>query len=191
MHRKILLLLLGLTLAGTSWAWAQQPGQDLGGGFQDRLLEVKRTQLGPTLGVNQQTVDRLLAIDQRYKPIRSQLILGMQADMRHLQQLMSQAAPPEQEVKALLADMKRKRLEMLNLQQRKDEEESAILTPMQQARYIMYLMTLLKEARNVKQGSGRNGGMGSPALRAPREIPVSRPSQPADQQPAMPLPAFR
>jgi Spy/CpxP family protein refolding chaperone len=190
MHRKILLLLLGLTLAGTSWAWAQ-PGQDLGGGFQDRLLEVKRTQLGPTLGVNQQTVDKLLAIDQRYKPMRSQLILGMQADMRRLQQLMSQAAPPEQEVKALLADMKRKRMEMLNLQQRKDEEESAVLTPMQQARYIMYLMTLLKEARNVKQGGGRNGGMGSPALRPPREIPVSRPSQPAEQQPAMPVPAFR
>lgn len=188
MHRKIFLLLLGLTLAGTAWA---QPGQEMGGGFQDRLIEVKRTQLGPTLGVNQPTVDKLLAIDQRYKPMRSQLILGMQADMRRLQQLMSQGAPPEQDVKALLADMKRKRLEMLNLQQRKDEEESAILTPMQQARYIMYLMTMIKEARNVKQGSGRNGGMGSPALRAPREIPVSRPSQPGDQQPTMPLPAFR
>ena len=33
-----------------------------GGGFQDRFLEVKRSQLGPALGVNQQTVDQLLAM---------------------------------------------------------------------------------------------------------------------------------
>lgn len=189
MHRKILLLILGLTLAGMTWAWAQ-PGQEMGGGFQDRFMDVKRAQLGPTLGVSQPIVDKLLAIDQRYKPMRSQLILGMQADMRRLQQLMSQANPPEQEVRAVLAEMKRKRLEMLNLQQRKDDEESAILTPMQQARYIMYLMTLIKEARNVKQGDGRPGRMG-PGMRGPREIPVSRPAQPQDQQPSMPLPAFR
>ena len=53
--------------------------------------------------------------------------------------------------------MKRKRLEMLNLQQRKDDEETALLTPMQQARYLMYLMSLIKEARNVKGGAGGTG----------------------------------
>ena len=73
--------------------------------------------------------------------------------MQRLQQLMSQPSPPEQEIKPLLAEMKRKRLEMLNLQQRKDDEETALLTPMQQARYLMYLMSLIKEARNVKSGT--------------------------------------
>ncbi len=85
--------------------------------------------------------------------------------------------------------MKRKRLEMLNLQQRKDDEESALLTPMQQARYLMYLMSLIKEARSIKSGAGTPagqarpgipggpGGIGAPALRAPTEIPVSRPAQ--------------
>jgi hypothetical protein len=107
---------------------------------------------------------------------------------------MSQPSPPEQEVKLLLAEMKRKRLEMLNLQQRKDDEETALLTPMQQARYIMYLMSLIKEARSIKGGGsgqsgqtrpgvvGGPGGMGTPGglvvptLR-PSEIPVSRPPQ--------------
>jgi Spy/CpxP family protein refolding chaperone len=194
MRRRILFLFLGLTLAGASLAWGQ-PRHGFGGGdFQDRFLEVKRTQLGPALGVNQQTVDKLLAIDARYKPLRHQLVTGMKSDMHRLQQLMSQPNPPEQEIKPLLADMKRKRLEMLNLQQQKDNEETALLTPMQQARYLMYLMSLIKEARNVKSRAGRPGergrpgvvggagGLGAPGglpvptLR-PTEIPVSRPGR--------------
>ena len=129
MRRRILFLFLGLTLAGASLAWGQPGGEFGGGGFQDRFLEVKRNQLGPALGVNQPTVDQLLAIDARYKPLRHQLVTGMKSDMQRLQQLMSQPHPPEQEITALLADMKRKRLEMLNLQQRKDDEETALLTP--------------------------------------------------------------
>jgi len=194
MRRRILFLFLGLTLAGASLAWGQPEGEFGGGAFQDRFQEVKRTQLGPALGVNQQTVDRLLAIDARYKPLRRQLVAGMKSDMQRLQQLMSQPSPPEQEIKPLLADMKRKRVEMLNLQQRKDDEETALLTPMQQARYLMYLMSLIKEARNVKSGAGAPGGHGRPGVVGgpgamgtpggmavptlrPSEIPVSRPPQ--------------
>jgi Spy/CpxP family protein refolding chaperone len=177
MPRKMLLVFLVLSLGGSSWVWAQpSPGHGFGEGrFHDRFLEVKRKQLGPALGVNQQTVDKLLAIDQRYKPLRHQLIMGMKSDMRRLQQLMSQGSPPEQEVKAVLSGMKRRRMEMLNLQQRKDEEEMALLTPVQQARYLMYLMSLIREARSIKGGPGGPGSMGAPALRPPREIPVSRP----------------
>jgi Spy/CpxP family protein refolding chaperone len=180
MPRKILLLLLVLTLGGSSWAWAQ-PGSHHGfgrrGRFHDRFLELKRKQMGPALGVDQQTVDKLLAIDQKYKPLRHQLIMGMKTDMRRLQKLMSQGSPPEPEVKALLSGMKRRRMEMLNLQQRKDDEEMALLTPVQQARYIMYLMSLIREARSIKGGKGGPGSMGAPALRPPREIPVSRPAR--------------
>lgn len=192
MLRRLCFLFLGLTLAGAHLAWGQ-PGRELGGGFQDRFLEVKRNQLGPALGVKQPTVDQLLAIDARYKPLRHQLVTGMKSDMQRLQQLMNQPAPPEAEIKALLAEMKRKRLEMLNLQQRKDDEETALLTPIQQARYIMYLMSLIQEARSIKSGTGGPvghgrpgvvggpggmgpGGMPVPTLR-PSEIPVSRPPQ--------------
>ena len=195
MRRRILCLFLGLTLAGASLAWGQAGREFGGGGFQDRFLETKRNQLGQTLGVNQQTVDKLLAIDARYKQLRQQLAAGMENDVQRLQQLMSQPTPPEQEVQSLLSEMKRKRLEMLNLQQRKGDEDAAILTPIQQARYLMYFMTLIKEARSIKSGGGRPGvqggrpgvvgspagmggpgGMGVPTLR-PTEIPVSRPPQ--------------
>jgi len=187
MRRNVLLVFLGIALLGTggfSRAWGQ-PGQEFGGGqFQDRLMDIKRQQLGPVLGVDQRTVDRLLAIDQRYKPIRHRLIMEMKGDMQRLQQLMSQPSPSERDILAVLTHMKRQRLEMLNLQQRKDEEETALLTPVQQARYIMYLMSLVRQARSIKggpggpEGPGSMGGpgtMGAPAFRPPQEIPVSRP----------------
>jgi Spy/CpxP family protein refolding chaperone len=178
MCRKVFLILLGLSLAGASGVWGQPGHHEFGGGFQSRLLDLKRNQLGAALGVDQQTVDKLLAIDQRYKPIRHQLIMAMKTDFRRLQQLMGQPTPPEQEIKALLANMKHNRLEMLNLQQRKDDEESAILTPVQQARYIIYLMGLIREARNIRGGSGGMGGPGGmKPMQPPREIPVSRPPQ--------------
>lgn len=178
MRRKIFLVLLGLTLAGASLAWGQ-PGQEFGGGgFQDRLLEVKRHQLGPALGVDQQTVNKLLSIDERFKPMRQQLIMGMKADFQRLQQVMNQPSPSEQDIRAILSDMKRKRLEMLNLQQRKDDEETALLTPVQQARYIIYLMGLIREARSIKSSPGGMGGPGGPVpMRPPTEIPVSRPAR--------------
>jgi Spy/CpxP family protein refolding chaperone len=185
MRRNLLLAFLGLVLLGTggiSRAWAQHVHEFGGGHFQDRFMEIKRQQLGPALGVDQRTVDRLLAIDQRYNPIRHRLITEMRADMQRLQQLMSQPVPSQRDVQTVLNHMKRKRLEMLNLQQRKDQEETALLTPVQQARYIMYLIGLVRQARSIKSapggptGPGTMGGPGNmaPAFR-PREIPVSRP----------------
>jgi hypothetical protein len=81
---------------------------------------------------------------------------------------------------------------MLKLQQRKDDEEAAILTPVQQARYIVYLMGLVREARSIRSnpggmgapgvmggpgGAGGPGGMGSPVFRPPQEMPAFRPTQ--------------
>ncbi len=141
-------------------------------GFQDQLMEIKRSQLGPALGVDQRTVDRLLEIDARYKPQKHQLIMEMKSDLRHLQQVMNQPSPPNQEVMTILSNMKRKKRQMQDLQQRKDDEEMAILTPVQQGRYILYLMNLVREARHIKEGPQRAAPMTPPE---PREIPTFRP----------------
>ena len=154
------------------------PGWSTGGGgagsFQERFQQVKRTQMGPALGVNQQTVDRLLQIEQRYQPARRQLIQDMKTDYQRLQQAMSQPAPSEQQVRAILTDMKRKKQEMEDLQTRQGEEEDALLTPVQQARYLMYNQSLMREARSIKRGGPGEAGPFTP--QGPREIPVINPS---------------
>ncbi|MFZ0051314.1 MAG: hypothetical protein WAK96_06025, partial [Desulfobaccales bacterium] len=93
MLKKLLFYFLGLMLAGmasATWALAQpaegfRPAGGGAGGFQERFQQVKRTQMGPALGVNQQTVDRLLQIEQRYQPARRQLIQDMKTDYQRLQ----------------------------------------------------------------------------------------------------------
>jgi Spy/CpxP family protein refolding chaperone len=177
MARKILYGFLGLMLAGLAAAAGvlAQPGK-----FQDQFLAVKRSQMGPALGIDQRTVDQLLQVDQRYQPLRQQLTSDMKTEFRRLQQVMAQPAPSDQEVKAILASMKGKQREMENLKQRQDEEEMALLTPVQQARYILYLQSLMREARTVKSGppgppSPPAGGGFAPAV--PREVPVVRPTR--------------
>lgn len=174
MFKKVLCGILGLSLAGLVGAALAQPGPGRQVGFQDRFKEIKRTQLGPALGVDQQTVDRLLQIEARYQPQRHRLIGAMKLDYQRLQQAMSRPSPSEREVKAILMDMKQKKREMQDLQTRQGDEEDAILSPIQQARYIMYLKGLLKEARSIK-GGPREAQPYIP--QGPREIPVSRPAR--------------
>jgi|UniRef100_A0A7C3SJK5 hypothetical protein len=137
--------------------------------------EVKRQKLGPALGVDQQTVERLLQIDQRYKPLKEQAKKEALASFQQLQQVMRSPSPPEGQVRAILTQMIKARRESLNLQERQLEEEMAVLTPVQQARYLMFLMGLRKqmaqEALNLRGSPQRE----AKPLAPPRELPVVRP----------------
>ena len=200
MSNKVLYHFLGLILAGlatATWALAQPIGQPMGqpmgqplgqpmgqppvqagsgrsGGFQARFQEIKRTQMGPAIGVNQQTVDQLLQIEQRYKPLRQQLVRDSMVEYRRLEQVMNQPAPADQEVRAILTSIKLKQKEMQDLQARQGAEEEALLSPVQQARYILYLKRLLQEARSVKGRPSSPGETVPFNPQGPREIPVTR-----------------
>lgn len=188
MARKIISGALGLMLAwlgAASLALAQPGGPGNGPGkFQDRFLEVKRSQMGAALSIDQRTVDRLLLIEQRYKPMRQQLIGESKTEFLRLKQVMSQPNPPEQEVVRILTSMEQKQREMEKLKQRQNDEEKAALSPVQYARYILYLQGLMREARGSKGGPPR--GMPLTPME-PREIPVNRP-MPASPMPAAPPP---
>lgn len=175
MRHCLLLSFLGLTLAWMVFAplaWAQPDSES--GGFLEKLQEVKRSQLGPTLGVEQRTVDQLLKIDQKYTPLKDQARREFKATFQQLHQLMRNPTPAEAEVQALLDNLRRQEQEMHNLKQRETEEQRAILSPVQQARYILYLQQMMKEARSIKGGPG---GMAPMIPGGPREIPVSRPGR--------------
>jgi len=51
---------------------------------------------------------------------------------------------------------------------------SALLSPVQQARYLMYNQSLMREARSIKRGGPVETGPFTP--QGPREIPVINPS---------------
>jgi hypothetical protein len=91
---------------------------------------------------------------------------------------MSQPQPPEQEVAAILDNMMKLRKDKLALEQQQLQEEKSILTPVQQARYILLLMNMrqqiAKEAQKVRSAPQ---GVPLPAKPQPHEVPVSRPGR--------------
>jgi Spy/CpxP family protein refolding chaperone len=156
MRYFFLLGFLGLTLvsmAGASWAF-DHPAEGRGG-FQNQLLEIKRTQLGSALGVDQRTVNQLIKIDQKYNPLKDQSRREAKAAFEQLQQVMRNPNPSQEEVRAVLSTMLQKEQEITSLKQRQQQEEMAVLTPVQQARYLLYLMGLrqqiAREARSLRE----------------------------------------
>ncbi len=156
------------------------PAFDAGDGSEpmDQYQEdFKRQNLGAALGVDPNTVERLLQIDQKYKAEKRQAVQNAKAAFQQLQRVMSQPKPPEQEVASILDNMMKLRKEKLDLEQNQLQEEKSILTPVQQARYILVLMNMrqqvAKEAQRVRSAPQ---GVPLPAKPAgPREVPVSRP----------------
>jgi len=159
MRRIVLLLAMLVGLAG--WlpgAQASDPAAAPRDRATEKLRELKRRQLGPALKVDQPTVDRLLEVERQYQPANQRVAREMAAEWGRLQRLMKQPAPPEGEVRALMESVRQKRRELLILRQRQFDEQMALLTPVQQARYLNYLMKLRKqlarEARQLKSGGG-------------------------------------
>jgi hypothetical protein len=165
-----LLFLAGLALP----ALAQFDNPESTDRYQE---ELKRQKLGPALGVDEGTVNRLLQIDQRYRPLKEQAKKEAVVSFQQLQQMMRNPSPPDDQVRSILNRMIKSRRESLNLQERQLEEEMGVLTPVQQARYLMFLMSVRKqmaqEAFNLRSAPQQ----GARPLAPPREMPVVRPGQ--------------
>lgn len=149
-------------------------------------MDYKRKHLSNSLGIDQAKVERLLQIDQKYKPLKRKTIQDAKVALQQLQQLMQQPHPSEQEVAAILDRMMKLRQEKLALEQRQLREEKNILTPVQQARYILLLMNMRQQiAQEAQKMRSAPQGVPIQPQPGPREIPVSR-SGGAVPQPAGP-----
>ena len=168
---SMLLLLIGAARPGAAFD-AGEPGDPM----DQYQADFKRQNLGAALGVDQNTVDRLLQIDQKYRSQKRQATQNARGSFQQLQRVMSQPQPSDQEVAAILDNMMKLRQEKLALEQNQLQEEKSVLTPVQQAKYILLLMNMrqqvAKEAQRVRSGPQ---GMPLPAKPGPREVPVSRP----------------
>lgn len=173
----IAIILMLLFLAGSPEVAAQFEGPEPGDPLEQYQLDFKRKNLGPSLGIDQGKVERLLQIDQKYRGLKRQATQEARAALEQLHRAMSQPQPSEEEVRLILDNMMRLRQHKLALEQRQLEEEKTVLTPVQQARYILLLMNMrqqiAREAQKVR--SAPPGGATTPLKPGgPREVPVSR-----------------
>jgi queuine/archaeosine tRNA-ribosyltransferase len=96
--------------------------------------------------------------------------------MRQLQQVMQNPQPREEEVRALMDTMERKKKEIEAVKQRQWEEQKALLTPVQQARYFFYVQNMMREARSVRSPAAPVAPK-YPTGKAPEGVPVLRPNR--------------
>jgi Spy/CpxP family protein refolding chaperone len=169
---SMLLILIGTVRSGSAFDTGE-PGEPM----DQYQTDFKRQNLGAALGIDQNTVERLLQIDEKYRAQKRQAIQNAKGAFQQLRKVMSQPQPSEQEVAAILDNMMKLRQEKLMLEQNQLQEEKSILTPVQQAKYILMLMNMrqqiAKEAQRVRSAPQ---GVPLPAKPAgPREVPVSRP----------------
>lgn len=174
----IALLLVFILLSGTPRIGTAFDGPETGDPLDQYQLEFKRKNLGPSLNLEAAKVERLLQIDQKYRSLKRQAISEAKMALQQLQRVMSQPQPSEEEVRQILDNMLRLRQQKLALEQQQLEEEKTVLTPVQHARYILFLMNMrhqiAKEAQRVR--SAPPGSATQPLKPGgPREMPVSQP----------------
>jgi len=173
-HALVVALLL-VMIGAVRMAPAFEAG-DQGDPMDQYQTDFKRQNLGAALGIDQNTVERLLQVDQKYKSQKRQATQDARAAFQQLQRAMSQPQPSEQEVAAVLDNMMRLRKAKLDLEQHQLQEEKSILTPVQQAKYILMLMNMRQQvAKEAQRVRGAPQGVPLPAKPGPREVPVSRP----------------
>ncbi len=145
------------------------------------LLEYKRQHLAAALRVDQTRVDRLLEVERRFntrvRPLRQQL----NRDMDRLRTLLASSRPDDAQIKAVLDSLYRTREQLHSLRRQQDAAQAALLTPTQQARYLMFQQELnrqlLDESRHLPAAEevGDNGGGGpGPAAPSPAPLPPTR-----------------
>ncbi|MFZ2088482.1 MAG: hypothetical protein WAU47_07885 [Desulfobaccales bacterium] len=175
MRRPVLFLFMLLLLIGPARGLAFDPGE--GGDPMDQYqMDFKRQNLGSALGVDQATVDRLLQIDQKYRAQKRRAIQEAKGAFQQLQRAMSQPQTSDQEVAAILDNMMKLRKDKLTLEQNQLQEEKSLLTPVQQAKYILLLMNMRHQvAREASKVRTAPPGAPMPMKPAPHEVPVSRP----------------
>jgi hypothetical protein len=176
LRRVLLVSMLVLVIGGVRSGLAFDAGEP-GEPMDQYQMDFKRQNLGTALGIDQTKVERLLQIDQKYKSQKRQAIHDAKAAFQQLQQVMSQPQPPEKEVAGILDNIMSLRKEKLTLEQQQLQEEKSILTPVQQARYILMLMNMRHQvAREAQRVRNAPQGMPITPKPGPREVPaVSRP----------------
>jgi Spy/CpxP family protein refolding chaperone len=168
-------LALLIALPRPGWGFEGGDPADPLGQYQ---IDFLRRNLGTALKIDQTRVDRLIQIEHKYKSQKRQAIQDARAALQQLQQVMSQPQPPEQDVAAILDRMMKLRQDKLALEQKQLAEQKSILTPVQQARYLLLFMSMRREiAKEAHKVRSAPQGVPLPAKPQPHEVPVSRPGR--------------
>lgn len=127
-------------------AWAQEKG-DMAEHFkQMRTQMIKQLKLAPD------KEKAMLAVEDKYASQRQQTTAGLKKTKEDLKTALAAATPDEAKVKELVSSLTSSMDALFNSYKSQREEELALMTPVEQGKYLMAMMKMREEMMGKKKG---------------------------------------
>lgn len=151
-------LLLSLGILGLLWPLAVV-GADRDGLDRERSWEriamIRAMKMTEALKLDRETAAKMAVIDAGYKDKKKKLGRDFHEDLRLLRQAAREPGTPEKDLRVLLQRLKQNKKDMDELAQKQLDEEMALLTTEQQARYVLFTIDFRREMETLLHDSRR------------------------------------
>jgi Spy/CpxP family protein refolding chaperone len=101
------------------------------------------------LSLERDTAVKLASVSSRYCETRKGLLRNMRRDIDALRQILRGKSPDEQKLKEIIDRTKKIRKELTELRYRQMDDEMILLTPIQQARYLIFKVDFHREMHEL------------------------------------------
>ena len=138
-----LVALLAMT-QGTSVAQMQEMGRVL-----ERVDMVRLLKMTDALRLERETAAMLASISSKYCETRKNLLRNMRGDLDALRKVLRDKSPDKGKLKEIVGRIKKIKKELADLRYRQMDDEMNLLTPEQQARYLIFKVDFHKEMHEL------------------------------------------
>ena len=149
MKYKLLCILFGMGILvainpANSVAQMQEMEQAL-----DRVNLIRLLKMTDALSLERDTAVKLASVSSRYCETQKGLLRNMRRDIDALRQILADKSPDEQKLKEIIDRTKKIRKELANLRCRQMDDEMILLTPIQQAQYLIFKVAFHREMHEL------------------------------------------
>ena len=149
MKYKLICILFGVGILvaithTNSVAQMQEMGQAL-----ERINLIRLLKMTDALSLERDTAVKLASVSSRYCETRKGLLRNMRKDIDALRQILGDKSPDEQKLKEIIDRTKKIRKELADLRCRQMDDEMILLTPIQQARYLIFKVDFHREMHEL------------------------------------------
>jgi Spy/CpxP family protein refolding chaperone len=136
--------ILVATTHANSVAQMQEMGQVL-----ERINLIRLLKMTDALSLERDTAVKLASVSSRYCETQKGLLRNMRRDIDALRQILADKSPDEQKLKEIIDRTKKIRKELANLRCRQMDDEMILLTPIQQAQYLIFKVDFHREMHEL------------------------------------------
>jgi Spy/CpxP family protein refolding chaperone len=114
-----------------------------------RIGEMKKTLMTRALDLDQATIDKIVAISDRYEEKRKTIRQARRETLKSLMVALKDKDTTDSEIKAIIDKLTKNEDELYNLRRQEQKELSKILTSRELARYMIFIVKFNREVTKI------------------------------------------